>query len=171
MESTHLWPGTWQTRTVGSQQDIEVTKKRKIDLKGPGELTHNPFAALRGGAGGTGGDAGEAGESDRCEPIAAAGPGADVPETYPPGWNAGGNVVVRHERKGRGGKTVTIASWRDTDPPAAPDLERLARDLGRRLGSRARVEDGAIVVQGKLVERLARILETEHGARVTRGTA
>jgi len=147
-----------------------VTKKRKIDLKGPGELTHNPFAGLRGGAGGAGGDDGEASESDRCEPIAAAGLGADVQETYPPGWNGGGNVVVSHERKGRGGKTVTIASWRDTAAPAAGALESLARSLGRRLGSRARVEDGAIVVQGELVERLASILETEHGARVTRGT-
>jgi len=50
-------------------------------------------------------------------------------------------------------------------------LESLARELGRRLGCRARIEDGAIVAQGELVERLAEILESEHGVRVTRGTA
>ncbi|MEM9382302.1 MAG: hypothetical protein AAGB93_20275 [Planctomycetota bacterium] len=136
-------------------------KTSRVETSGPGELTHNPFAALRGrlGEGAKGGEA----------PVVDG--GSSEPYPGPDGGTAGGgSVVVRRERKGRGGRTVTIAAWSGRGAPEGEALEALARDLGKRLGCGARVEDGAVVVQGALVDRLAAILETEHGARVTRGT-
>ncbi len=150
-----------------------MTKKKKIDLSGSGALTHSPFAGLRSGTNGSSGVQGNS-SGVQGKPSAASGDDsraaveqrADTHENY----RLGGDAVVWHERKGRGGKTVTIASWREGARPAIATVEGLARELSRRLGSRARVEDGAIVVQGELVERLAGILESEHGVRVTRGT-
>ncbi|MEM1451961.1 MAG: translation initiation factor [Planctomycetota bacterium] len=137
-------------------------KDSRIDTSGPGELTHNPFAALSGRLGS---------EAPRADGQGADGEGApesaaeDVREPA-----AAPRVVVRRERKGRGGRTVTIAAWSHGSGPDGDALEGLARDLGRRLGCGARVEDGAVVLQGALVDRLAALLEKEHGARVTRGT-
>jgi translation initiation factor 1 len=60
-------------------------------------------------------------------------------------------VTVRRERSGRGGKTVTIA-----EGPAfmGRKLEPLAREAARALGVGARVEGGALVLQGDQSERL-----------------
>ena len=56
---------------------------------------------------------------------------------------------VRKERKGRGGKTVTLVEG------AAPkDREALAAQIKKALGTGARVEGEAVVVQGDLVERV-----------------
>lgn len=76
-----------------------------------------------------------------------------------------GKVVVRQERKGRGGKTVTVidgAAVRGTDAAA------LAKRLRKALGTGARVEGAAIVVQGDQREAAARWL-TAQGAKVTIG--
>lgn len=69
-------------------------------------------------------------------------------------------LVVRRERKGRGGKTATVIEGIRVSPSA---LERLAREIRRALGCGASVEEGRIVVQGDLVARVERWL-VEHGA-------
>lgn len=69
-------------------------------------------------------------------------------------------LVVRRERKGRGGKTATVVDGIRVSPSA---LERIARELRRALGCGAAVEEGTIVVQGDLVARVERWL-VEHGA-------
>jgi translation initiation factor 1 len=69
-------------------------------------------------------------------------------------------LVVRRERKGRGGKTATVVEGIRVSPSA---LERLARDLRRALGCGASVEDGCLVVQGDQVARVERWL-VDHGA-------
>ena len=69
-------------------------------------------------------------------------------------------LVVRRERKGRGGKTATVVEGIRVSPSA---LERIARELRRALGCGAGVEEGTIVVQGDLVARVERWL-VEHGA-------
>lgn len=75
-------------------------------------------------------------------------------------------VTVRRERSGRGGKTVTIAEGPGF---AGRKLEALAREAARALGVGARVEDGALVLQGDQGERLCAWLATRGFARVERG--
>jgi translation initiation factor 1 len=69
-------------------------------------------------------------------------------------------LVVRRERKGRGGKTATVIEGIRVSPSA---LERIARELRRALGCGASVAEGTLVVQGDLVARVERWL-VEHGA-------
>lgn len=69
-------------------------------------------------------------------------------------------LVVRRERKGRGGKTATVVEGIRVSASA---LERIARALRRALGCGAGVEDGCVVVQGDQVDRVERWL-VERGA-------
>jgi len=75
-------------------------------------------------------------------------------------------VTVRFERAGRGGKTVTLAEGPGL---AGRDLERLAREAARALGVGARVERGALVLQGDQSERLVGWLAARGFERVERG--
>ena len=70
-----------------------------------------------------------------------------------------GKLVVRRERKGHGGKTVTLISGLP-----APRLDLLARALRKGLGCGATVENGIIVLQGDIPERAQSWLAS-HGAR------
>jgi translation initiation factor 1 len=61
-----------------------------------------------------------------------------------------GAIVVRRERKGRGGKTITrIAGLRERGAA----LEALARELKRGLGCGASVDGDELCLQGDLVAR------------------
>ena len=62
-----------------------------------------------------------------------------------------GRLVLRMERKGRGGKTVTVLSGLvgTTD-----QVDGVARTLKKALGTGARVEGGEVVIQGDVRERL-----------------
>lgn len=73
-------------------------------------------------------------------------------------------VVVRLERKGRKGKTVTRVSGVGHD--AAAWAQRLKRDLGCG-GS---VEAGDIILTGNLVDRTIAWLEAAGAGRVVRGS-
>jgi translation initiation factor 1 len=114
----------------------------------PGRLVHNPFAALRG---------------DGARPV----PSIEQPRSGSARAAADGDrIVVRREKKGRGGKAVTIAEGAGL---ASADLETLAREAAKALGAGARVEDGAIVVQGEQTERLITWLSSHGFVSVTRG--
>lgn len=113
-----------------------------------GGLKHNPLAALRGKV--------EVGASPKSEPAtpprakrASAKTSVAKPAPAPPQ----SRVSVRIERSGRGGKTVTIAEGPGL---AGRKLEPLAREIARGMGTGARVEDSAIVVQG---DQRARLVE------------
>lgn len=71
-------------------------------------------------------------------------------------------IILRRTRKGHGGRTVTLIEKLEPLPPA--ELEALARDVRHGLGTGARVEGDAIVVQGDVADRLAPWL-TARGAR------
>jgi translation initiation factor 1 len=71
-----------------------------------------------------------------------------------------GTVRVWRVKGGRGGKTVTLI----TGLPKA-DVERLAVDLRRSIGTGGGVRDGAVEVQGDHRERVQKKL-TELGFRV-----
>ena len=63
---------------------------------------------------------------------------------------------LRMEKKGRGGKTVTVV---DNLPNNAAFLKALCQDLKRACGTGGVVQDGAIELQGDIRERVrARLL-------------
>ncbi|MDO8941717.1 MAG: translation initiation factor Sui1 [Desulfobacterales bacterium] len=64
---------------------------------------------------------------------------------------ADGVVRIRREVKGRGGKTVTVASGFRFDDDR---LEQLAAELKRRCGTGGSVKDGEILIQGDHRETL-----------------
>ncbi len=92
--------------------------------------------------------------------LKARGFAASAPAAPPAAPGLTGKIVVRRERKGRGGKTVTLVSGVSLPPPA---LDALARDLRKALGTGATVEGPDIVVAGDQTDRL-RIWLLAHGA-------
>jgi translation initiation factor 1 len=112
-------------------------------------LTHNPFAKLRA-------------DGKPAQPSAREIANPSVAPFSAPR----GRVIVRREKKGHGGKTVTIA---EGEGLSGADLALLARDAAKALGSGARVESGAIVVQGDLSERLVAWLVGRGLGPVSRG--
>lgn len=75
-------------------------------------------------------------------------------------------IVLRREKKGRGGKTVTRVQGLDLSPDA---LRELARELGRAMGCGAKVEADEIIVQGDQVARATPWFEARGVRRVVRG--
>lgn len=111
---------------------------------------HHPLAGLRGKV-----------TADTSIPAPAS-----AREAAPARHPIAARVTVRRERSGRGGKTVTLAEGPGL---AGRDLAGLARDAARTLGVGARVERGALVVQGDQAERLAEWLSARGFASVARG--
>jgi len=62
-----------------------------------------------------------------------------------PAASADGAIRIRREVKGRGGKTVTVASGFQLDDDG---LKQLAAELKRRCGTGGSVKDGEILIQG-----------------------
>ena len=69
-----------------------------------------------------------------------------------------GNVKVRRETGGRGGKTVTTVRGL---PLAEPALQALAKQLKAACGSGGTCKDGVVEVQGDHVERVMAWLTTQ----------
>ncbi len=109
-------------------------------------LTHSPFAALAGVAAPPG-------------PAAPAAPAERARESgrFPH------KLVVRREKKGRGGKTVT----RVQGLPAAERDAILAR-LKKALGCGGTLEGDDVVLLGALVDRAADWLAAEGATRIAR---
>ncbi|WP_286847618.1 MULTISPECIES: translation initiation factor [Aminobacterium] len=72
-----------------------------------------------------------------------------------------GKIVLRIEKKGRSGKTVTIV---ETRSGTLEEKKVLARCLRRSLGCGSTVENDLIVVQGDQRDRIKKILE-EKGSK------
>lgn len=98
-------------------------------------------------------------------------PAAPAPAAAPPApplpvaaSRAPARAVVRHERKGRGGKAVTVVEKLDLAPR---ELAAWLGDLKRALGCGGAVEGDAIVLQGDLRDRVRALLEARGVRRVT----
>ena len=85
-------------------------------------------------------------------------------ESADPGLVFAEKVSIRRERKGRGGKTVTIVSGLSGSPAA---FHELLRDWKKRLGRGARLENGQIVVQGDCTGKLLDLLAARGAKRVS----
>jgi len=101
---------------------------------------HNPFGALR-------------------EKLAALPSGPAPRAPMPPKGPA--RAVVRMERKGRGGKEVTVIEQLDLP---ARQLDAWLKDLKDALGCGGVVEDGTLVLQGDQRKRVPDLL-TARGVR------
>ena len=106
---------------------------------------HNPFAALR----------------DKLQDL-PAGPAPREPQ--PPRGPA--RAVVRMERKGRGGKEVTLVEQLGLPPR---ELESWLKDLKGSLGCGGAIEGDALVLQGDQRKRLPGLLAERGVRKVTVG--
>jgi translation initiation factor 1 len=93
-------------------------------------------------------------------PAPPAAPGADAPPRGP------ARAVVRMERKGRGGKEVTVVDKLGLGPAA---LEAWCRDLKQALGCGGAVDGELIVLQGDLRTRAPAVLTARGVGKVTVG--
>ena len=82
-----------------------------------------------------------------------------VPEGTPPRetpQKGPARAVVRMERKGRGGKEVTVVEQLE-----GVDLEKWLKDLKNSLGCGGALEGDTLVLQGDQRKRLPKLLETK----------
>ena len=77
----------------------------------------------------------------------------EVPETVAPEKQ---KLIVRMERKGRGGKTVTLVQG---FVGSNDDLESLCKQLKNKCGTGGSVKDGEIMVQGDIRKKVADALK------------
>jgi len=116
---------------------------------------HSPFAAL----------GGLRASLPEGEPPREAAPGAVAPPpTDDDAWLRH-KLVVRHERKGHGGKTVTRLEGVEGEQAR----QALARRLARVLGCGSRVEGEAVVLAGDLRPRLVAWLTAQGARRIVAG--
>ncbi len=74
-----------------------------------------------------------------------------------------GVVRVRPEKKGRGGKTVTVITGL---PMSGNELKGFAKQLKKRCGGGGAVKDGAIELQGDHVDTMvAELIKLGHNAK------
>ena len=132
-----------------------MSKKIPTDQP-PSSLGHSPFAGLQGFRA-------TLPEAPAAAPVGSPGPAA--PPSAKPAKEFLEKVVVRHERKGHGGKTVTVVSG---VAPVARDAVCAA--LKKSLGCGARVEDADVVLQGELVDRAIAWLEARGARKIVRGS-
>ena len=127
-----------------------MSKRRDTVFPPPGEQpSANPFAALATLRGGL-----PPGTDAPAEPAA----GAEVA--------LAGKLVLNRERKGRGGKTVTLLRGVAL---AGPALAEFAREMRQALGTGGGVEGDAVVLAGDQSARAAEWLRSRGAARIVAG--
>jgi translation initiation factor 1 (eIF-1/SUI1) len=139
--------------------------KREVKEAGHGPaLKHNPFGALAPAAAAAGIASGAAEVTQA--PAAEAGPATAGERSSKPR----GRLVLRREKKRRGGKTVVVVAGLRADAHLAEsEIEALAQHLKQQLGCGGSVErvagDSELVLQGDQPARVAELLR-ERGFRV-----
>jgi translation initiation factor 1 len=114
----------------------------------PAETFHRPFAGL-------------AGKLGDLPP----GPALTAPPETPAPAAGPARAVVRMERAGRGGKTVTVVEKLGLAPA---EMEDWVSELKRALGCGGAVEGDALVLQGNVRERVVDWLVARGVRKVTR---
>jgi translation initiation factor 1 len=116
----------------------------------PATPFNNPFAAL----------------APQREALPQAPTAPVAPPTAKPAPKGPARAVVRMERKGRGGKEVTVVEHLELP---APQREVWLKALKNSLGCGGVVEGDALVLQGDQRERLPALLEARGVRKVTVG--
>jgi translation initiation factor 1 len=120
---------------------------REVVADEPAEPFNNPFGALGG---------------VRAAAVPASVP--DAPVAAPAQYS--GKLVIQRERKGHGGKTVTILRGVSMELGA---LAAFARELGNAFGGSARVVGADVVLSGNQCTRLAKWLADKGAQNVVVG--
>jgi translation initiation factor 1 len=126
-------------------------RKKKLDLSEPQEVTLGDLFKLAG----------------RDLP---AGEGFDPERKVKkesPSLPRASKIVLRRERKGRKGKTVTLVEGLEL---RGKDLEEMARDLRRELGCGSHVESDVVVLHGDQVERAEGLFQKKGFRNIVRGS-
>lgn len=131
-----------------------MSRKPKISTDGAPPLTNNPFAALQGSLG----------DLPAADPPTMSTPPSPPTDSAPAPFR--GKIVIRREKKGRGGKTVTVIEGLGQPPE---DLATMAQQLRRNLGTGAHVEGTTIVVTGAQGQRIRDWLSSRGAHRVVLG--
>lgn len=121
-----------------------MSRKKSPPDDRPAGPFNNPFASLQGKLG----------------PLPEAPPASAAQRAVEPAKGPA-RAVVRYERKGHGGKEVTVVEQLEL---REVDLEAWLKDLKRSLGCGGRVEEANLVLQGDQRERLPGLL-TARGVR------
>lgn len=128
-------------------------RDKKPEASAPAAPFHNPFAAL-----------GLKREELPAGPAPA--PVKAEESSGSSGPKGPARAVVRMERKGRGGKEVTVVEQLGL---SAAELEKWLKALKGGLGCGGTVEEDTLVLQGDQRERLPALLEARGVRRVTVG--
>lgn len=131
-----------------------MSRKPRIATDGAPPLSTNPFAALQHALG----------ELPPGEATAAA-PEPELAPTDSPSL-LHGKLVLRREKKGRGGKTATVIEGLQLPEPALQDM---AQQLRRHLGCGAHVEGSTIVLSGAQTDRVRDWLSAQGATRIVIG--
>jgi len=91
-------------------------------------------------------------------------PGPEKPPPKPIEKKPPARAVVRYERKGRGGKEVTVVEKLEL---VAKELELWCSDLKAAMGCGGFVDEDSIVLQGDLRTRLPAVLTARGVAKIT----
>ncbi len=92
-------------------------------------------------------------------------PTQTVAKSAPPAKSRFPNkLVVRMEKKGRRGKTITRVSGVPTR-----EIDALCKEMKKALGCGGTIEETDLILLGNLVERAAGWLESAGAARIIRG--
>ncbi|MDO9507864.1 MAG: translation initiation factor [Thermovirgaceae bacterium] len=138
-----------------------MAKRNKIPVDGTAEKAVNTVLGdlLR--------ESGLAGDAEPRRDVPAVNPVKPTAAVSLPDFARAGKIVLRVQRKGRGGKTVTILSGSGL---AANQMEPLVKALRKGLGCGARVEEGVIVLQGDVSERAERWLRDRGSKQIVGGS-
>lgn len=121
-------------------------KKKGEGPAAPAAPFNNPFGALKG-------------------VIAIAGPGPEAKPVAEPKTPKGpARALVRYERKGHGGKEVTLVEQLEL---SLVQRETWCKELKQALGCGGRVDGDALMLQGDQRERLPKMLEARGVRKVT----
>lgn len=162
-------------RKKNKQRNANASGSRKGDWIDPNaKLGNNPFAALAARKAGSA----KASSTPSSAPVSGASQGSSDELTVEGLASQGpqprrrsskpgpARAVLRLERKGRGGKTVTVVSHLGLSDD---ELGVWCRELRKGLGCGGQVEEDKLVFNGDHRDRLVSLLDARGVRKVTRG--
>lgn len=134
-----------------------MAKQKKIPVDGTAEMAVNTVLGdlLR--------DSGLAPETGPVKKAPEKNPVEARPQVSLRDMSNAGKMVLRVQRRGMGGKTVTMLTCQGLAPN---QLGPLAKELRKSLGCGSRIDGDDIVLQGDVAERAARWLSARGAKKI-----